>query len=136
MLNVVAIMGRLTADPELKTTNNGVSVCSFRIAVDRSYTPKGQDRQADFFVVTAWRNTAEFVAKYFAKGSLIAVNGQLQSRSYEKDGERRTAVEIVAAEVNFAGAKQKAEESGEYSANVQPSETDYTQIDGEEDLPF
>ena len=73
MLNIVALIGRLVYDPELKTTPNGVNVCSFRIAVDRSFTRKGEERKADFIDVTAWRQTAEFVSKYFQKGSMISV---------------------------------------------------------------
>ena len=80
MLNRVILMGRLVADPELKTTNTGISVTSFRIAVDRSYVKQGEERQADFFDIVAWRNSAEFVCRNFSKGSLIAIDGQLQSR--------------------------------------------------------
>ena len=102
MLNVVAIQGRLTHDPELKTTPNGVSVCSFRIACERSYSSKGEERKADFFTITAWRQTAEFVCKYFQKGSMIAVEGSLQTRQYQdQQGNNRTVVEIVANNVSF-----------------------------------
>lgn len=106
MLNVVAIQGRLTHDPELKTTPNGVSVCTFRIAVDRSYVPHGEERQTDFITVTAWRKTAEFVSKYFQKGSMISVQGRLETRQYQdKNGNNRTATEVLAAEVGFCGSK-------------------------------
>lgn len=106
MLNVVAIQGRLTHDPELKTTPNGVSVCSFRIACERSYSSKGEERKADFFTITAWRQTAEFVCKYFQKGSMIAVEGSLQTRQYQdQQGSNRTVVEIVANNVSFCGGK-------------------------------
>ena len=106
MLNVVAIQGRLTHDPELKTTPNGVSVCSFRIACERSYSSKGEERKADFFTITAWRQTAEFVCKYFQKGSMIAVEGSLQTRQYQdQQGSNRTVVEIVASNVSFCGGK-------------------------------
>lgn len=77
MLNIVALMGRLTHTPELKTTQNGTSVCSFSIAVDRTYTPKGEERKADFIDIVAWRQTAEFICKYFQKGSMIAVDGSI-----------------------------------------------------------
>jgi len=107
-LNVVAIMGRLTAEPELKTTQSGVSVCSFRIAVDRNRADANGQRQADFFEVVAWRGTADFVCKYFQKGGLIAIDGQLQSRQYQdKNGNNRTAIEIVASGVNFCGGKKE-----------------------------
>lgn len=106
MLNVVAIMGRLVSDPELKTTNSGTSVCSFRIACDRSYVSKGEERKADFIDIVAWRQAAEFVCKYFQKGSLIAIEGSLQTRQYkDKQDNNRTAVEVLASHVNFAGAK-------------------------------
>lgn len=106
MLNVVAIQGRLTHDPELKTTPSGVSVCSFRIACERSYSPKGEERKADFFTITAWRQTAEFVCKYFQKGSMIAIEGSLQTRQYQdQQGSNRTVVEIVASNVSFCGGK-------------------------------
>ena len=106
MLNVVAIQGRLTHDPELKTTPNGVSVCSFRIACERSYSSKGEERKADFFTITAWRQTAEFVCKYFQKGSMIAIEGSLQTRQYQdQQGSNRTVVEIVANNVSFCGGK-------------------------------
>lgn len=106
MLNVVAIMGRLVADPELRTTQQGTNVCTFRIACERSYTQKGQQRQADFVDIVAWGKTAEFICKFFQKGSMIAVDGSLQTRHYQgKDGSIRTAVEVVASNISFAGAK-------------------------------
>lgn len=110
MLNVVAIMGRLVADPELRTTPAGHSVCSFRIACDRSYVQQGQERQADFIDIVAWRQQADFVSKYFQKGSLIAIDGSLQTRQYQdKNGNNRTAVEVVANNISFAGAKGRQE---------------------------
>ena len=107
MLNRVVLMGRLVADPELKTTNTGISVTSFRIAVDRSYVKAGAERQADFFDIVAWRSSAEFVCRNFSKGSLIAIDGQLQSRQYQtKDGQNRTAIEVVADNVSFTGERR------------------------------
>lgn len=106
MLNVVAIMGRLVADPELRTTQQGTNVCTFRIACERSYTPKGQQRQADFVDIVAWGKTAEFICKFFQKGSMIAIDGRIQTRHYQgKDGSNRTAVEVLANNISFAGAK-------------------------------
>lgn len=106
MLNIVAIMGRLVADPELRTTQQGTNVCTFRIACERSYTPKGQQRQADFVDIVAWGKTAEFICKFFQKGSMIAIDGSIQTRHYQgKDGSNRTAVEVVANNISFAGAK-------------------------------
>ena len=107
MLNRVILMGRLVSDPELKTTPNGVSVTSFRIAVDRNYVKSGEERKADFIDIVAWRGQAEFICKYFGKGSMIAVEGQLQSRTYQaKDGTNRYVVEVVADNVSFTGERR------------------------------
>lgn len=115
MLNRVILMGRMVADPELKTTNSGVSVCSFRIAVDRSYVKNGEQRQADFFDIVAWRSSAEFVCRHFTKGSLIAVDGQLQSRQYQtKDGSNRSAVEVVADSISFTGERKEQKQDSGY----------------------
>lgn len=108
MLNRVILMGRLVSDPELKTTASGISVTSFRIAVDRSYVKSGAERQTDFFDIVCWRSTAEFVCRYFFKGSLIALEGQLQSRTYQaKDGSNRYVVEVVADNVSFTGERRE-----------------------------
>ena len=108
MLNVVAIMGRLVADPELKTTPTGINVCAFRIACDRSFVQQGQQRQADFIDVVAWRHNADFLCKHFAKGSMVAVQGRLQTRQYQdRNGNKRTAVEVVADSLSFAGSSKK-----------------------------
>lgn len=124
MLNVVALTGRLVEDPELKTTGNGVSVCSIRLAVDRDYAPQGQERKADFINVVAWRGTAEFISKYFRKGQMIAVNGSIQTRQYEdRKGNKRTAVEVVATGVSFCGSK--SEQPGEKgNPKTYPVQTD------------
>ncbi len=106
-------MGRLVSDPELKTTPSGVSVTTFRIAVDRNYVKSGEERKADFFDIVCWRQTAEFVCRYFGKGSLIAVEGQLQSRTYQaKDGSNRYVVEVVADNVSFTGERRDNSNSG------------------------
>ena len=152
MLNVVAIMGRLVADPELRTTTQGNSVCSFRIACDRSYVQQGQERQADFIDIVAWRQQAEFVSRYFQKGSMIAIEGSLQTRQYQdKNGNKRTAVEVVANNISFAGAKrQDAQSAPSYeqqtishvqqakaqSGFAQGSADDFAVIDDNDDLPF
>nr|DAW28993.1 MAG TPA: Single strand binding protein [Caudoviricetes sp.] len=157
MLNVVAIMGRLVADPELRTTTQGHSVCSFRIACDRSYVQQGQERQADFIDIVAWRQQADFVSKYFQKGSLIAVEGSLQTRNYQdKNGNKRTAVEVVANNISFAGAKRqdgqsapsyeqqttshvqqaKAAQNAPQPAYTQGSMDDFAVINDNDDLPF
>ena len=108
MLNCAVVMGRLTADPEVRQTPSGVSVCRFTVAVDRSYVKQGEQRQADFINVLAWRQTAEFVGKYFQKGSMIAVQGSIQTGSYEKDGIKRNTFEIVADNVSFCGSKSES----------------------------
>lgn len=117
MLNTAIIMGRLTADPELRTTQSGISVTSFTVAVDRSYR-SGDERQTDFINVVAWRNTADFVTRYFKKGQMIAVQGSIQTRNYEdRNGNKRTAVEIVADNVSFCGSKSETGGSS-YGANA------------------
>ena len=106
MFNLVVLSGRLTADPELKTTTSGVSVTSFTIAVERRYK-QGEERQADFINIVAWRQTAEFVCKYFSKGSMIGIEGAIQTRRYQdKDGNNRTAFEVVANNVQFVESKR------------------------------
>ena len=106
-------MGRLVSDPELKTTPSGVSVTTFRLAVDRSYVKQGEERKADFFDIVCWRSTAEFVCRYFGKGSMIALEGQLQSRTYQaKDGTNRYVVEVVADNVSFTGERRDQNRGG------------------------
>lgn len=124
MLNVVAIMGRLSRDPELRTTASGKSVATFTIACDRNRKDSG----ADWIHITAWERTAEFVCRYFKKGSLIAVDGRLQSRSYQdKSGNNRTAIEVVANNVHFAGEKKEA---------AAPAAPEYEPIEDDGDMPF
>lgn len=128
MINNVVIMGRLIKDPELKTTQSGLSVVSFTVAVDRKYQ---KERQADFLNVVAWRHTAEFVEKYFTKGSMIAIQGSIQTRTYEdKNGNKRTAVEIVADNVSFCGSK-----GGSGKPNLNVSNDDFEEI-CDDGLPF
>jgi single-strand DNA-binding protein len=145
-------MGRLVADPELRTTPAGHSVCSFRIACDRSYVQQGQERQADFIDIVAWRHQADFVSKYFQRGSLIAVEGSLQTRQYQdKNGNNRTAVEVVANNISFAGAKRQdaqsapsfeqqtashVEQAKAQTGFAQGSADDFAVIDDNDDLPF
>ena len=138
MINCAVIMGRLTRDPELRTTNTGIAVTSFTVAVDRSYAKQGEERQADFINVLAWRTTAEFVAKYFKKGSMIAVQGSIQTRSYEdKNGNKRTAFEIVADNVSFCGSKSESETKPlGYPASDESERTYKTYNADDENLPF
>lgn len=104
-MNTVCLIGRACQDIELKTTTSGIPVCSFKLAVPRSYVKQGDERDTDFFVIVAWRQTAEFLSKYFHKGSAMAIEGTLQSREYEKDGQKRTAIEVVANRVSFCEKK-------------------------------
>ena len=151
MLNRIIIMGRLTADPELRTTPNGISVASFRVAVDRNYSRQGEERQTDFIPVVAWRERAEFVNKYFRKGSMIAVEGSLQSRTYEDKatGGKRTAYDVVADNVSFCGSRAESGTAGGGSygnaqQQQQPAErSSYSNAQAEDfstvlddDLPF
>lgn len=150
-MNVVCLLGRLTADPELRHTQSQVAVTSFSVAVDRAYQPKGQEqRQADFINIVAWRQTAEFVCRYFHKGQRIALQGSLQSRSYtDKEGNKRTAYEVVADNVFFAESKNASGTSGGSHFDSQiPSfneappafstagSGDFEEIVGDDDLPF
>lgn len=106
MYNNVIMMGRIASDLELKVTPSGVNVCSFRIAVERRYQAKGEERKADFFNVVAWRNNAEFVCKWFAKGRMIHIQGELQTRQYtDKNGNPATWYEIIADRIDFTGEK-------------------------------
>lgn len=156
MLNVIAVMGRLVADPELrKTTTTGVSTTTFTIACDRNFVRAGSERQTDFFDIVAWRQTAEFACKYFRKGQLIAVNGSLQTRTYDdREGKKRKVYEVVADNLHFAEsrkgessyapaegdpggapppARMQPQENSSYSAG---SPDDFAVIDDSEDLPF
>lgn len=139
MLNVVVLTGRLTADPELKTTSSGIAVCSFSIAVERRYR-SGEERQVDFINIVAWRASAEFVAKYFKRGQMIAVEGSLQSRRYQdKDGKNRTVYEVVASNVQFADFKSSGAnvDSEAAPAFSNTDESDFVEISGnDDDLPF
>ena len=112
MLNHIVIMGRLTRDPELRYTQTQTPVTSFRVAVDRDFTPRdGGERQTDFIDCVAWRSQAEFVSKFFQKGSMIIVSGRLQIREYtDKDGNRRNAAEIVAENIHFGESRRSREE--------------------------
>lgn len=152
MLNVVAIMGRLVADPELRTTQAGVNVCKFRIACDRNFARQGEQRQADFVDIVAWRAQADFVCKYFSKGSLIAIKGRIQTRNYQdKNGNNRTDFAVVAENIHFGGSKgtnsAKVDDGGEAAPRSEawpkadpPANyggvDDFSVIDDSDDLPF
>jgi len=138
MLNSAIIMGRLTASPELKYTTSSIAVCSFTVAVNRNYS-KGKEQETDFIEVVAWRKTAEFVSKYFSKGSMIIVEGRIQTRNYEdKHGNKRKAVEIVANNVQFGESKKDAQSNEAPPQTAQPTGTaDFAEMSGDsDDLPF
>ena len=122
MLNRVILMGRLTKDPELKQTPNNISVATFSLAVDRNYQSDKDNKQTDFINIVAWRHTAEFVGKYFTKGQLVAVEGSIQTRSYQdKDGNNRTVFEVVADQVYFAEKNQNGENKSQSESSAKDS---------------
>lgn len=148
-MNKVILMGRLTRDPEMRQTPNGVSVCSFSIAVNRRFAKEGQ-QTADFINCTAWRQQAEFICKYFPKGSMIAVVGSLQSRSWEnQEGKKQYSTDVVVDEVYFTGSKNDGSsnmgDSGFAAPAPQRNDNSFGDIDSmgfqtidgsEDDLPF
>jgi single-strand DNA-binding protein len=118
--NKVIMMGRLVADPETRTTPSGANVANFRIAVDRQFQNKDGERKADFFTAIAWRTSADFISKYFHKGDMILIEGELQTRQYDdKDGNKRTATEIVVSRASFCGGKKDAK------PDVEPQKSNY-----------
>jgi single-strand DNA-binding protein len=159
MFNRAILIGRITAEPELKQTANGISVCSFSLAVDRRFASKGTERQTDFINIVAWRQQAEFVSRYFHKGSAMGVEGTIQTRNYEsKQGEKRTAVEVVADQIFFVGSKADTN-AGYAAANARDfgapppaaspmsaapapaayasgSASDFEEVESDDDLPF
>ena len=137
MLNQTTIMGRLTRDPELRRTGSGIAVASFTVAVDRDYTGKeNNEREADFIDCVAWRQTGEFVAKYFTKGSMIVVCGKLQSRSWtDKDGNKRRTMEVKADNVYFGEPKRSGSDAP--NSEVPEAEEDFAPLsDDDAQLPF
>lgn len=156
MLNHVVLMGRLTADPEIRYTPNNVAVASYTLAVERSYSSQGEQRKADFIDCTSWRQQAEFVSKYFRKGQLVAVEGAIQTDSYtDNQGIKRKRFEIVADRVHFAESRNSSANNGQAYASVpqvqasgvpavqQPAPTfavgdagDFQEISSDDDLPF
>ena len=127
MFNKIILMGRLTKDPELKTTQSGVTMCRFSIAVDRAYS-KGQEKQTDFFDITAWRQTAEFVSKYFSKGKCILIEGKLQNNNYtDQNGVKQYRNAIIADNVAFCGDKTSNQQNGQAPPAQQPYQNQYQQ---------
>ena len=154
MLNQVALMGRLTADPELRHTPSNISVTTFTLAVNRSYVKQGAERQTDFIDIVAWRNTADFICRYFKKGQMMAVEGSIQTRSYtDKEGKNRRAFEVVANNVYFTESRSSSSapsggNTGSYETHLEPpaampetsfssgSNDDFAVISDDDDLPF
>jgi len=141
--NKVILIGNLTADPELKQTQNGISVTSFSIAVGRRFTSKNAEnaQQADFINVVAWRNTAEFITKYFQKGRSILITGSLQSRSWtDQNGQKRYATEVVAEEAQFVDRKPDGAVSAANATpapyGASPKDVAFEEMSTDDDLPF
>jgi len=155
-LNKVILMGNLTADPEFKTTPNGVSVTTFSIAVGRRFAKQGDEVTADFIRIVCWRQQAEFVSKYFTKGKAIVIVGALQTRSWtDQNGQKRYSTEVVADEVYFAGSNSQGQNQGQHdggtyygaepqqtsvpsapAAGTKPAGANFEELSTEDDLPF
>ena len=144
MINKAIIGGRLTRDAEHTVTASGLDVAKFSVAIDRRFKKQGEEKQTDFLNVVAFGKTAEFVCKYFSKGSSIIVVGSIQSRTYEKDGQKRYVTEIIAEEVSFAGSKKDNEESsdtvsGESAVDALEALRDhngFATVEDDSELPF
>ena len=128
MLNHITLMGRLVNDPELRRTGTGIAVTTFRIAVDRDFAPKdGGERKADFITCVAWRQTGEFISKYFAKGRMIVVDGRLEMRDWtDKEGNKRTTAEVIVDNAYFGDSKRDGDNSGSYTAPAAPAYGGYS----------
>ena len=139
-MNKVVLVGRLTKDVELRTTPQGVSVCSFTIAVNRRFKNANGEYEADFINCVAWRQTAEFLSKYFSKGRMVGISGSIQTRSWEKDGERRYATEVLAEEAYFVDSKSSDSNSGSRQSDDSDAgfsvDSGFMPIPADDDLPF
>lgn len=135
MINNTVLTGRLTYEPELKATPSGISVVRFQLAVDRRYQKDGE-RKADFIDCVAWRQTAEFISKYFRKGSMIAVEGSIQTDNYtDQNGEKRKSIQVVANNLSFCGSK--ADSGAQATTGSAPAaDAEFEPIDDDDDLPF
>ena len=147
MFNKAILIGRLTAEPELRQTPSGVYLVNFQIAVDRRFKSRDGERQADFITIVCWRQQAEFVAKYFHKGEPIGIEGSIQTRNYEdRQGNKRTAVEVVADNVFFVGGRSSSASAAPAPAQNAPaaapaayssgSASDFEEVEIDNDLPF
>lgn len=134
-LNKVVLAGRLTADVELKQTPSGVSVCSFTLAINRKYSKEGGQQQTDFIQCQAWRSTAEFIARYFKKGSALCISGSIQTRSWtDSNNQKRYATEVVADEAMFVDGKNDSQ--GTEAPSFNNEAPNYTEQSPDDDLPF
>ena len=134
MLNRIIVMGRMTRDPELRRTNSGTAVASFSLAVDRDFKSQSGEKETDFIDVVAWRNTAEFVSKYFSKGRMAVVEGRLQLRDWtDKEGNKRRTAEIVADSVYFGDSKR---DGGDNPGYAPAPSGDFSEIEDDGNLPF
>ena len=139
MLNKVMLMGRLTSDPETRYTPSGVAVTKITLAVQRDYVKQGEERRTDFIFCTAFRSTAEFIGKWFKKGQLAVIAGQLQTKTYEEaEGKKRTATDVIIDEIHFADSKKEKDEESQYLADERAGiKDDYARAGLDEtDLPF
>ena len=140
MLNKIIIMGRLTRDPELRRTGSGTAVTSFSLACDRDFKSRSGDKETDFIEVVAWKNTAEFVSKYFGKGRMAVVEGRLQTRDWtDREGGKRVATEIVADNVYFGDSKRDSDSgtASSYSDTLSGMTHDFSEIREEDgEIPF
>ena len=141
MLNHITIMGRLVKDPEMRTTQSGVAVASFTLAVDRDFGGRdGAEKQTDFIDCTAWRHTAEFVSKYFSKGRMAVVSGRLQIDNYtDNDGNKRKAAKVIADNIYFGDSKKDSTTGGQSdeAASFTPAPSGFVQVDVDDgELPF
>lgn len=133
MINRVILIGRLTRDPDLRSTTNGIATCSFTLAVNRSFTNQQGEHEADFIPVVTWRSLADNCAKYLAKGRLVAVTGRLQTRTYEgNDGQRRFITEVVADEVQFLESGQRQSAPAQDAATLEG----FVPVEDDDELPF
>lgn len=137
-LNIIVLQGRLVRDPEMRTTQSGVAVASFTIAVDRDFGGRdGGEKQTDFIDCTAWRHTAEFVSKYFSKGRMAVVSGRLQIDSYtDNDGNKRKAAKVIADNIYFGDSKRNDDDTQNNAGELKQQFTELTDTDLMGDLPF
>lgn len=135
-MNKAVIVGRITKDVELKTTQSGVSVCSFTVAVNRRFKNAEGNYDADFINCVAWRGQAEFLSKYFDKGSMVGIVGSIQTRSYDSDGHKVWVTEVVADEVNFVGGKKDTEQTTPYDVTSQVADFGFSPAPADDSLPF